>query len=328
LTVLFVFPKSLAKIKEVNPDLIVINYPSIYTGLFGFLVSKLLAKKVVVEFNDIVASYTMGLLHEGNSNGRSERRLFLVPVIQHLLTLTQNFIVRHADLVTALTTYTVGYAQSHGIRNDIRLIPDGVDTTLFSPGRISMSEIESIRQRYNLKKTEKTAMYIGRQERWAGTELILGCARKFENQPVKFLLIGEGSLGKDTYIPNTIFCGRISHEHVAEYLSLANVVLVPMRKDMLGQSASPLKLFEAMAMAKPVIASDTQGILDVIQHERNGLALPYDEREWTLAISKILENPKFGATLGENARKTVECEYDWNVLVRRFEKALNSLIKS
>jgi len=109
---------------------------------------------------------------------------------------------------------------------------------------------------------------------------------------------------------------------------LADVVLVPMRQDPLGQSASPLKLFEAMAMEKPVIASNTQGILDVISPQINGVPLPFEEASWAETISDIIKNPALAARLGRNARETIESSYDWDILTKKFERLLYQLVNS
>ena len=328
LITLYIFPKSFRKIKRINPDIIILNYPSAYTGLFGFLIGKMLTKKVVAEFNDIIAYYTMGLFHEHVASRSTRKERLFVPILQHLMILTQNYIVKYANLATALTNYTRRYAERLGIRNDIHLIPDGVDTSFFDPNSVSGSSKEKIRHRYKIKEKDLVIMYIGRLEKWAGVELVLKCAEQLRHFNAKFLLVGEGSLKMVSTASNVIFCGRIPHESVVSYLSVADLVLVPMQQDTLGQSASPLKLFEAMAMAKPVIASDTQGIRDVIKHGENGLLLPFDETKWVETITRILKNPNLRANLKSNARETVECVFDWKILARKFEKLLYTLAKS
>ncbi len=328
LTSLYVFPKSFRKIKRINPDIIIINYPSAYTGLFGFLIGKMLTKKVVVEFNDIIAYYTMGLFHEHATSGGTKKKSSFMPILQHVMILTQNYIVKHANLITTLTTYTSRYAKNLGIRKEIHLIPDGVDTSFFDPNRVSRSLKREIRCKYKINEKERVIMYIGRLEKWAGVKLILKCAEQLRHFNAKFLLVGEGNLKLDSSISNIIFCGRIPHESVVNYLSVADLVLVPMQQDTLGQSASPLKLFEAMAMAKPVIASNTQGMRDVIKHGENGLLLPPDETKWAETVTQILENPNLAASLGSNARRTVERIFDWKILIKKFEKLLYLLAKS
>ncbi len=325
--VLFVFPKAVRKLKTINPDIIVLNYPSAYTGLCGFLIGRILRKKIITEFNDIIAYYTIGLFSDRVSTKANSEKAF-TGVLRNVLVLVQNYIVRHADLATALTTYTKRYAKSCGISKPIHLIPDGVDTTLFDPSNVSKENLKKMRGKYGLEDSDKIILYIGRLEKWAGVDLILRCAKHLRHSDAKFLLVGEGRMVKEIAMPNIICCGRVSHELVVDYLAMADVVLVPMQQDPLGQSASPLKLFEAMAMGKPVIASDTQGIRDVIRSKVNGILLPSDEKMWAGAILEMIENSNFASTLGRNARETVESGYNWSVLVNKFEELLYQLVES
>jgi len=324
---LYLFPKALRKIRTINPDIVIINYPSAYTGLCGFLVGRILGRKVVTEFNDIIAYYTVGLFGEQGSS-KATRETILTGVLRSALVLVQNRIVERANMVTALTTYTMKYAELCGIRKAIHMIPDGVDTVLFDPESVSRSNVNRIRNKHGLKDDEKVILYVGRLEKWAGVDLILKCAERLRHLKAKFLLVGEGNIELQTEMSNVVCCGKVPHEMVVNYLALADVVLVPMGQDPLGQSASPLKLFEAMAMGKPVIASNTQGIRDVVNPQINGVLLPFEETLWAETIAEIIENPAIAARLGKNARKTIESGYDWDILTGKFERLLYQLVNS
>jgi len=327
LTFLYTWPKVFRRVRADNPEVIILNYPSAYTGLIGFSIGKLLGKKIVADFNDIIAEYTVHVLddsmkYSGKHVGGVTRLL-----IQQLLTSVQNQIIKHADLVTALTTYTVEYSRLLRIREDISLIPDGVNGSLFNPNRYSKQDTEKLKRKYKIQRDEKVVFYIGRLERWAGVEIVLQCAKKLKNSKIKFLLIGEGSLKIKEQLSNVVFTGKISHELIPEYLAAADLVLVPMYQDTLGHSASPLKLFEAMAMAKPIIASDTRGIRDVLRNNVEGILLPQNEDVWSETIASVLENPTKLSELGCNARKRVETEFDWNFLANKLIKLLSIALK-
>ncbi len=321
LTTLFIWPKVLQRIRESNPEIIMLNYPSAYTGLIGFVIGKLLNRRVVADFNDIIAEYTVGILdgstqHTGKRVGRTFKQ-----VIRSSLTLIQNYIVKHADVVIALTTYTIEYSRQLGIRNDIHLIPDGVNASLFNPKSFSEQDILELRRKYGIRRDEKVVLYVGRLEEWAGIRIVLKCAEVLKDSNVRFLLVGEGLLEmKD--LKNIILSGRIPYEHIPKYLAAADVVLVPMEQNVLGHSASPLKLFEAMAMGRPIIASNTKGISDVVTDNLEGILLPLDEDLWTRAIVKILQNSDKASGLGRNARKRVEKDLDWNALANRLNRIL------
>jgi len=325
LTALYVYPKALKKVRDVNPDVIMLNYASAYTGLLGLLVGKTLRRKVVVDFNDIVADYTSDLFVKSVEHRGKKTYGILKQAVQNLLTVIQNWIVAKADLALALTTFTLEYAKR--IRNKrIFLIPDGVDTSVFNPEKFDTSVKSELKRKYDVTESEKLVMYIGRMDKWAGVELILKCAERLEQAPLKFLLIGEGGIQQDCQTSNVIFSGRIPYDLVPLHLAAADLVLVPMEPSVLGNSASPLKLFEAMAMMKPLIASNTKGISDVLDDGKDGLLLPHDETIWSSAIMNVLQEDSKESGLGKNAREKVEAKFDWNVLAGQLNTLLAQLL--
>lgn len=322
LTLLYVSRKVVQEIRRINPQVITLNYPSAYTGLVGFSIGKLLNRRVVADFNDMIAEYTMSFLDYGTeSSGKMANRISK-DITRKVLTTIQDYIISNADAVIAVTNQIVDYCKLHGIRKDVYLIPDGVDVKIFDPERYFGDVTNKIRNEYDIKEHEKIVVYIGRLEKWAGVQIVLRCAEKLKGSNIKFLLIGEGTLKPSPQMPSVIFCGRIPHEQVPMYLAAADLVLVPMEHDVVGNSAGPLKLFEAMAMKKAIIASNTRGISEVITNNVEGVLVPQDENLWAEAIKQLLKNSSRASELGENASRRIRAEFDWSVLVNRLAAIL------
>ena len=89
---------------------------------------------------------------------------------------------------------------------------------------------------------------------------------------------------------------------VARHLRLCDVVLLPSVWDGL-----PNALLEAMACARPVLASDSGGIPEVIEHGVSGLMLPRASlHRLGEAILELLDQgPEFASALGTAARQRV-----------------------
>jgi glycosyltransferase involved in cell wall biosynthesis len=322
LTLLYVSRKVFQEIRNINPQVITLNYPSAYTGLVGFSIGKLLNRRVVADFNDMIAEYTMSLIDHGTESPGNMAKRISKDMTRKLLTTIQNYIISNADAVIAVTNQIIDYCKLHGIRKDIYLIPDGVDVKMFDPERYFGNVTNKIRNEYDIKEHEKVVVYVGRLEKWAGVQIVLGCAEKLKGSNIKFLLIGEGTLKPSPQMPNVISCGPIPHEQVPTYLAAADLVLVPMEQDVVGNSAGPLKLFEAMAMKKAIIASNTRGISEVITNNVEGVLLPQDENLWAEAIRELLKNSGRASELGENASRRIRAEFDWSVLVNRLATIL------
>lgn len=103
---------------------------------------------------------------------------------------------------------------------------------------------------------------------------------------------------------------------------LLEVVMLPSRIEGLSQS-----LLEAMALAKPVIASAAAGNLDLIEPEVNGLLVPpLDVGAWASAIERLLGDPALGARLGAAARHTARGTFSLERTVERTRSLYESLV--
>jgi glycosyltransferase involved in cell wall biosynthesis len=75
---------------------------------------------------------------------------------------------------------------------------------------------------------------------------------------------------------------------------------------------SPVKLFEAMAAGRPVIASDLPVLREIITDGENGLLVqPEDPQAWIQAIRRLQKSPQLAAEIAGNARKTAQ-SYSWD----------------
>jgi glycosyltransferase involved in cell wall biosynthesis len=309
--VLFI-PKAIKKLVEIGPEIIILNYPSVHTGMLGFFVAKILRKPCVVDFNDLIAQYTIRLL---NLKRRS--------LSGRMIVFVQDFIVKNSNLVVAPTNFIRKYALALGMRDEkISVIPNGADTQIFNAQRES-----NYRSKLNLHN-KKVCIYFGRLDGWAGVHILAEVCNIFEQTrpDVKFLIVGSG-IEQVKFPGNAIIINEIPHYEVPKMIAIADVVLVPFPENEVSHAASPLKLFEGMAMGKTVIASRVSGIQEVVQSGYNGfLVNPNNPKDWCETIEAVLDCKSLQV---ESSRKALESvkKYDWNVLAALFECTLLKLIE-
>ena len=91
-----------------------------------------------------------------------------------------------------------------------------------------------------------------------------------------------------------------------------DLVLLPYRPDLAhAGSISPIKLFEAMAAGRPVIASDLPTIAEVVRDGETGLLVPpADADAWAAAVRRLVEDPALARRLAEAGRALAPA-YDW-----------------
>lgn len=108
------------------------------------------------------------------------------------------------------------------------------------------------------------------------------------------------------------FLGFVPHDQVAGLLGAADVLAMPSRYEELGTA-----LLEGMQTGLPIVASDTGGIPQVIEHGRTGLLVPPGDPETlAAALMSILGDRTLAARLG-NAASREAAKYDWSRLARR-----------
>jgi len=83
---------------------------------------------------------------------------------------------------------------------------------------------------------------------------------------------------------------------------------------------TPLTAFEALAAGRPIVASDADGLVDILHDGQDALIVPKrDSRAIASAVVGLLRDPAQGAALAGGARET-GAEYDINVFVRKMER--------
>jgi glycosyltransferase involved in cell wall biosynthesis len=196
--------------------------------------------------------------------------------------------------------------------------PNGVDTEVFRPN-CGGDEL-----RRELGCENKTVVgFVGTFGPWHGAPVLAEAASVVsEAAGCHFLFVGdgdersvaEGIVEKSRRSSSAVFTGRIPHNRIPAYLDACDILVSPHVPPTDGGEffGSPTKLFEYLAMARPVVASRIGQIADVIIDQENGLLVePGDAKELARAIELLAADKALCARLGAAARKTVLERYTW-----------------
>ncbi|HPU96678.1 MAG TPA: glycosyltransferase family 4 protein [Candidatus Hydrogenedentes bacterium] len=108
--------------------------------------------------------------------------------------------------------------------------------------------------------------------------------------------------------------GWLTKEETAEAYSSTHIVVVPS----VWHEPFGLVAVEAMAAGKPVVASRSGGLADIIVDGETGLLVPPgDPRCLAEAIARLLSDPNIRNSMGIAGRQRVEEHYDWHAVIRR-----------
>lgn len=180
------------------------------------------------------------------------------------------FLVRKSDLVVANSDGTK--EALHGIGLDgaqVIVAPNAVDQAVFYP-----LDQEISRRQLNLPSDRKIIVYTGRFYKWKGVEFLLEAWRAGLEEVADLVLVGgedsEIEKIRKSYPSERLHLFPIvKNRDLPSYLAAGDILVIPNLP--LGNESmyytSPIKLFEYMAMAKPIVAADLPSLRAIISHE-------------------------------------------------------------
>ena len=226
----------------------------------------------------------------------------------------------------------------------ILVYPNCVDPTVFDPARFKPDEITELRDRYRIPRDAFVVGFIGTFGQWHGVDFLAECIRDlvtYESDWVNrsrlhFLLIGDGAkmplvqkiLGDELIGRSMTLTGLVPQIEAPKYLACADLLVSPHVRNVDGTEffGSPTKLFEYMAMERPILASALNQIGDVIAgrgpkslgHADHigppcGLTFkPGDSTDFRNQLKRLVEDRNLAADLARSARKEVLAHYTWH----------------
>ncbi len=191
--------------------------------------------------------------------------------------------------------------------------------------------IVKIEERLRLTGGEFRVGFVGTFRPWHDIDTLLNAASELaKNVPTRVLMVGDGP--QRNHVLRTAWSGRaavtlagaVPHHEVPAHLALCDAVAVPYASE--DAYFSPLKLVEAMAASRPVVATATGPVKRVVTDGRDGLLVaPGDQAAFTAALERLAFEPALRGRLGAEARRTVEREYTWDAVIGRVLKFAASL---
>ena len=208
------------------------------------------------------------------------------------------------------------------------LLPFGANSDLFKP-----FDKTACRCALNLQEQMNIICFVGSFLPWQGIEHMLDAMPTIlhELPETLLLLIGDeepsirssrecktstkARIENLDLAGNVVRTGRVPYELVHRYLSASDVCIIAQTSARSGYS--PLKLFEYMACAKPVIATDIIGIREIVTESHCGILVPPENSDkLAQAAITILKDSELMTELGRNGRISVLAKYNWESVAR------------
>ncbi len=229
---------------------------------------------------------------------------------------------RVAGLVTTTRGIRETFEAAHGTRPHVAVVPNGCDVPLdrtFEP----------------LPAGEPRVVYAGQLYPWKGVDTLVeaiasvpaarlvilgGLEAEADLQRVRGLVASRG-LEARVELPGTVPQAR-----VAEELRRASVVVVPYLKSVMTERhTSPIKLFEALAAGRPIVATDLPSSREILQDGREALLVPPGHAPALAgAIQRLIGDPGLAEALARRAFDAAP-QYSWDSRAARIKTLLEAL---
>jgi len=310
----------------------------------AYFTSKRLIKKILKEKNiDIVFVYSIVNNIQATIHACKE---YNIPMIHRTFDIVHEIILEKYlqkkvlkiekesypkfDEVIANTPYMKTWAEEMGGKNVI-VVEQGVDPSIMQ----NLPKDNSLMKKLNITDDDKIVMYLGSILSHSGLEDSLDAIPRIlkEIPNFKLLVVGDGShllslkqqakqLGINEKI---VFTGFVPYKEVPKFCSLANLCINSFRINDMTDKLSPVKIFDFMSCAKPVIATPLKGMLyDFPIDSETIIYAELDDFEQK--IISLLKNEHL-EKIGNRSRTFVEKYFTWEIVAQKmlneFEKMKN-----
>jgi len=203
----------------------------------------------------------------------------------------------------------------------------GIDLEQFNP---SIND-GVIRKRYGLGKFDTVLFFMGWLYHFSGLREVI--SRLIHSDGLKVLVVGEGDdfeylkqlVSRYGLENKVILTGKQPYHLMPSFISASDICLLPAYpNERIMKDIVPIKMYEYMAMAKPVIATRLSGVVKEFG-EDNGVVYVDGPEDVISKAKELISNDKIGK-LGIKARKFVE-KYSWDKITDEFEKILQGIDK-
>jgi glycosyltransferase involved in cell wall biosynthesis len=230
--------------------------------------------------------------------------------------------LQQADLVVVVSEALVEQAVSLGARRErVLFYPNCIDPVVFDPARFRNDDRRRVRDGLAIPRDAEILTFVGTFGQWHGTDVLAAAIRRLidEDRPwlerhrAHFLFVGDGALapkvrailGSDLGAPFVTLAGLRPQADAPGILAASDILLSPHVPNPDGTPffGSPTKLFEYMAMARLIVASDLDQIGWVLKGWRPGTPPP---SRAVISRAALLVEPGSLDSLLEGVRQAVE----------------------
>jgi glycosyltransferase involved in cell wall biosynthesis len=299
-------------------DIVVSTSPQFFCGLAGYFVSRIKRVPWVLEIRDL---WPESILAVGAM--RNSRWI-------RLLEWLESFAYRKADHIVSLTDSFKTHIVKHGASAEkVSIIKNGVDLDFYNPDQKASALAKELGV-----EGKFIAAYVGTHGMAHGLDTVLEAAEVLqESDDIAILLVGDGAererlvaLRDAKGLQNVVMLGQQPKERMPAIWILTDASLVILRDQEVFRTVIPSKIFESMAMQRPIVLGVRGESQQLIKDAGSGICIePENAAELADAITRLARNRELRAAMGVAGRRYVEKHFDRQKLAGDYQSLLADL---
>lgn len=303
-----------------RPDIVIGTSPQLLCAVAARAISRAYASPFVFEVRDLWPESILAVEAMGEN-----------AVVRALKAVAHALYERADRIVTVGEGYRRRIHDLYGIPLEkMAVLPNGVDPTLFRPG----SRQNDVRREYGWGD-RFVVLYLGTHGMAHALDKVLQSARLLQNdRRILFAFVGEGAekdalrrVAREMALPNVQFIDAQPKARVPSFYAACDLGLVPLRRASLFQDVLPSKIFEYLAMERPIVLSVGGDAKKLVEAAGAGEYVPPEDPEaLALAVRRLAEDPERRAAMGRRGREYVLAHFDRSRLAERYLGILRGVI--
>jgi glycosyltransferase involved in cell wall biosynthesis len=232
--------------------------------------------------------------------------------LQKFAAWAQGVVWRGVDYTLPVTEVLAGYIRRYGAPDRrIHVIPNGINPVRFADGLAG----EDIKAKYGLQG-KLVLGFTGFIRGWNALDKVIDFITRDNGQHnLHLLVVGDGPARKElTQLALTqgvsdrlTITGVVGRDDVAGYIRAFDIALIPG----VTEYASPLKLFEYLALGRAIIAPDMPNIREILTDGENAVLFPVQgeqEDAFSRAILRLCTDAAMRKQIANGAKATIEAQ--------------------
>ena len=322
---LFPYFDFLRIIKSINGDIIYAHKPLFTSFGFGIVAKTIFHKKLILDIDDWELGFSLQIFKESRF---FQKIKFIIKSIIYpygIGSIINSFVFEKISFFANTITVSNRFLKK---KFGGEIIWHARDENFYNPKNF---ESKTMRKKYKISNSENIILFMGTIRPHKGIEDLISLMNTKNTKNTALVLVGIDdstynqeivALGKKKLKDHFYFFKTQPFSTVPEFLSMADIVVIPQKKNLSSVGQMPAKIFDAMAMGKTIISTSISDIPEVLNN--CGIVVsPDDNLQFSKAIEVMLRDRKKNRELGLKAREEFLQNYSFSAMGKKINNIIN-----